>query len=371
MLNIRSDVKDSFYRYKMPKLLTKIEGRGNGIKTVIPNMSDIAKALSRPPSYPTKYFGSELGAQTKCDSNTDRYIVNGAHDAQKLQSTLDGFIQKFVLCGECLNPETVITIVGNNDLLKVCKACGQKTSIDMRHKLSSYILKNPPESFENKTKLKEEKKTKTESESELEEDNDEEQQQFDIIEPTASEMKSELQDWTVPTEESQLSANMGGLNLLKDEEGDEEEDPFEALASFVENEKPLDQQIIDKIASLGIRNDKAIAVLAQVLFNEKNILKELGVRKNLFSKLIGNEKDQKAFLGGIERLVGVTYPSLLPKIAHILKCVYDLEIVEEEVLISWGDKPSKRYVSKETSKDIREKAFPFLNWLRNAEEESD
>lgn len=34
----------------MPELLTKIEGKGNGIKTVLPNMSDVAKALSRPPT---------------------------------------------------------------------------------------------------------------------------------------------------------------------------------------------------------------------------------------------------------------------------------------------------------------------------------
>lgn len=34
----------------MPVLLTKIEGKGNGIKTVVPNMSDIARALARPPS---------------------------------------------------------------------------------------------------------------------------------------------------------------------------------------------------------------------------------------------------------------------------------------------------------------------------------
>ena len=34
----------------MPVLLTKIEGRGNGIKTVVPNMEDVARALNRPPT---------------------------------------------------------------------------------------------------------------------------------------------------------------------------------------------------------------------------------------------------------------------------------------------------------------------------------
>ncbi len=38
----------------MPKLIGKVEGRGNGIKTVVTNMADIAKALSRPPTYTIK-----------------------------------------------------------------------------------------------------------------------------------------------------------------------------------------------------------------------------------------------------------------------------------------------------------------------------
>jgi translation initiation factor 2 beta subunit (eIF-2beta)/eIF-5 len=36
----------------------------------------------------------------------DRYIVNGAFEAVRLQELLDGFIKKFVLCVECGNPET-------------------------------------------------------------------------------------------------------------------------------------------------------------------------------------------------------------------------------------------------------------------------
>ena len=48
-INIRRDVTDPFYRYKMEKLQSKIEGKGNGIKTVIVNLSSVAGSLSRPP----------------------------------------------------------------------------------------------------------------------------------------------------------------------------------------------------------------------------------------------------------------------------------------------------------------------------------
>lgn len=40
--------EDPTYRYKMPRVVAKIEGRGNGIKTVIVNMADIATAINRP-----------------------------------------------------------------------------------------------------------------------------------------------------------------------------------------------------------------------------------------------------------------------------------------------------------------------------------
>ena len=64
-------------------------------------------------SDPTKFFGCELGAQTQIDLKNERYIVNGAHDGEKLQEILDDFIQKFVLCPECENPETVLVSLQN------------------------------------------------------------------------------------------------------------------------------------------------------------------------------------------------------------------------------------------------------------------
>lgn len=41
-----------------------------------------------------KFFGIELGAQTKYDKKSGTSIVNGAHDASKLSELLESFIKK-------------------------------------------------------------------------------------------------------------------------------------------------------------------------------------------------------------------------------------------------------------------------------------
>lgn len=74
-------------------------------------------------SDPTKYFGCELGAQTTMDNKNERFIVNGAHDATRLQDMLDGFIKKFVLCPQCDNPETHLVNVTIVDLLNFLSSC--------------------------------------------------------------------------------------------------------------------------------------------------------------------------------------------------------------------------------------------------------
>ncbi|KFH04613.1 putative eukaryotic initiation factor-5, partial [Toxoplasma gondii VAND] len=89
LVNIPRDRDDPNYRYKMPKLVSKIEGRGNGIKTNIFNMGEIARALKRPPMYPTKFFGCELGAMAKFEEAEEKALVNGAHKESDLVNILD------------------------------------------------------------------------------------------------------------------------------------------------------------------------------------------------------------------------------------------------------------------------------------------
>jgi translation initiation factor 5 len=123
----------------MPAVYGKIEGRGNGIKTVIPNVSEVALSLHRAPGEVNKFFGCELGAQTTYSADTDRAVVNGAHTDAVLQSLIHRYIEVFVLCPQCGLPETDYKIK-NDCIYHKCAACGTKEMVDMSHKLCTYIL---------------------------------------------------------------------------------------------------------------------------------------------------------------------------------------------------------------------------------------
>ena len=86
--------------------------------------------------------------------------------------------------------------------------------------------------------------------------------------------------------------------------------------------------------------------------------------------MVDNVKGQKALLGAFEIIVGKEHRELLPRAGLILKEFYDADLLEEETILEWAGKVTKKHVSKEIAKQIREKVAPFVEWLKNAEEES-
>lgn len=76
--------------------------------------------------------------------------------------------------------------------------------------------------------------------------------------------------------------------------------------------------------------------------------------------MVTSEKHQKALLGGIERLVGLAYPELLPQVPKILMALYQDDILDEDVVTNWGTHVSKKYTDKEVSKKVRKASEPFL-----------
>ncbi|CCA73908.1 probable TIF5-translation initiation factor eIF5 [Serendipita indica DSM 11827] len=386
VVNIRRDVDDVFYRYRMPVMLTKVEGRGNGIKTVIPNMTDVAKALSRPPQYTTKFFGCELGAQTILDDKADRWIVNGEHSADRLRELLYVFIEKFVLCAACKNPETELIITKNENIIRDCKACGQQTNVDMRHKLTTFILKNPP-----KKKSKSRKGTDTSTKEKGEEDQSDGAQSAEDGDALAARIKSEAAElapvessaiandgWSADAEVAAVTKRTGSLNV-NDSDEEKGDDPMDQLRLWIEinRDNATSQSVEEKLVELGIKDKhRTVQVVMESLFTSKIITaKELKKFQPLLASLVSpieeKEKHQKALLGGVERLVGLTYPELTDKVPLILMELYQADLLTEEAAKQWGTHVSKKYVDRDTSKRVRKAAEPFIKWLDEAESDEE
>jgi len=403
---------------------------------------------------PTKFFGIELGAQVQMDDQLGRYIVNGAHNAEDLSKLLDRFIKKFVLCQKCGNPETDMAIDKSKQITLKCKACGHLSKADNAHKLITFILNHPPnggapEGKAGKRTKEERRREKAErahssgKSSTKNSDDDEPERadgggddsglQFTPALTVAAGQPTVVSDAPARTatpeaaakspaggddeaftvdEETLRRARENELNSLNENvrralsiddaakaAEKKEADMYDEFAAYLTNNKPTVDGVKQQIRFLD--DEKAMAVLAQVLFNE-SVLEQLKQHKDLLTKVVANEKAQKGLLGGLERLVGLTHPNLMNKMPHILKvrarsaqagragCVqkpdgagclanvcpspfqwcYDNDVLEEEVILAWGKKPSKKYLDKETAAAVRKHAQPILDWLETAEEES-
>jgi translation initiation factor 5 len=389
VVNIRRDVDDKYYRYRMPLLQTKIEGRGNGIKTVVPNMSDIARALSRPPTYPTKFFGFELGAQTTLDEKNDRYIINGAHQADQLRTLLDDFIDKFVLCGDCKNPETELKVPKDGSkIIRDCKACGKRSPVNMAHKLTTYISKNPPPKKVKGAKGAGKSAGQSVQEGDGGGSDDEltakinaEAASIPTAEQHAKSSAGDNEGWSVDTSEAAVKARVkaleGGLQSVSlgddDDEDEGADSPYNQYGLWLlENHEASAADVYKKAQELGIeKKHKAVQVLVQGLFTA-NAEKEVTKYAPVLAKMITSEKHQKSLLGGVERLAGVQEPTLIPTgVPKLLMALYQIDVLDEEVVKDWGGKVSKKYVDKETSKKVRKSAKPFLDWLEEEDESDD
>ncbi|XP_018782811.1 PREDICTED: eukaryotic translation initiation factor 5 [Bactrocera latifrons] len=406
-VNVNRNVTDIFYRYKMPRLQAKVEGKGNGIKTVIVNMAEVARAIGRPATYPTKYFGCELGAQTQFDYKNERFIVNGSHDASKLQDLLDGFIRKFVLCPECDNPETDLTVSAKNQTIsQACKACGFHGLLKVNHKVNTFILKNPPtvnpaaqgsSLTEGKRSKRGQKKNgengvdgdKGASNSGGESDggsgNQASQTEAEISAAIPEKNGDDDDDdanWSVDVSKEAIRARLQdltdgakGMTISDDYDKTEKEriDIFYELVKKKRNAGELDSVAVHKELMIEAERldivHKATLVLAELLFSD-NITQEVRKNRNLLLRFThNNPKAQRYLIGGLEQIIALHAAKLMPKVAGIFKLFYDSDILEEKSILEWSQKVSKKYVSKDLATEIHEKVKPFIQWLKEAEEE--
>ena len=117
---------DPFYRYKMPSINTHIENKKGGT-TIIDNIDDIAKKIKRSPGEIQKFFTKTLSCNVRYNREKG-IVIDAKKESAELQNVLTEYINKFVLCPQCKNPETTMKTNKKRTTL-TCGACGKTSDI--------------------------------------------------------------------------------------------------------------------------------------------------------------------------------------------------------------------------------------------------
>ena len=413
--------EDPAYRYKMPPIVGKQEGRGNGKKTVLVNASDLGKSLKRPGEYITKYCSVELGVISTYDAEQGSGCINGHHETADLQKNVFKFIEQWVLCPKCKLPETSMEVTKKKEIMFDCKACGHHCSADQMHKLATYIVNNPPDAKgtgvvqstaggkktkadrqaekaakqkekEDAEKAKADKKAAKAAKAEggaaggggADDDDDDDNEAAGGGDDDDDDDDG---DWGVDTSAEAVAARQKSAEstfervekttkALDDTSIDDEKDAIQKEVVDAVNSGEAVAEVTKKLMGVvkthGLSCDDVFGfIFAGVL--DENAVKQIDDLKKLFAKLLAASPDgaktQKHVLGFFETLVGEPphTGALLKKAPKVLQKLYDVDLLEEEAILKWHQKGSKRKVGRA----VREAVQPFITWLEEADEDSD
>lgn len=343
MLNIPSYIEDPSYRYTMPALFTKVEGRGNGIRTKLLNLTEVAKHLRVPVEYPLRYFGGEFCTQTENKREKNgalKIMINGNFSSKQLQDVLDRFIEKFVLCPRCHYPEIDIQVTKKGTLASDCVACGANCQLDLTHKLSSYIVKHPPP-------ITREQRSKREA-------NDKRQEEAKV--PTRSKRHSAgVEEHVITVDSSEVLESIQALSEMRQS-----------------SSKELSNVIRGLSLTKGLSPTLRIYSVLTALFETKLVqqLKDRKMLKLLKAQVEGQEEAALLALCAIY----VPMTEMHRYLPTAFKFLFDGEVFTEKFLHSWNNAEyifdvKNSLFDAEKLSTLKGLIQSFLDWLEEAEEE--
>lgn len=385
-------VEDPSYRYKMPSVFGKIEGRGNGIKTVIANITDLALALHRHPSEVNKFFGCEIGAQTTYNEADDKAIVNGAHGDPELQNCVHKYIEKFVLCPNCGLPETTYKI-SNGCIWHRCAACGAKEMVDMNHKLCTYILAQEKKMKKEKAKAaKKEGKDKPDGEKEKSEKKDKKKKKSKEKEKGSDDekKKKKKKDKKKKKEkkdkgsDEDLAEGMDDLSVGSDAVDDQgatnlaivgvqrfmKENPDASAGEVAED-------VVNQQMASALKSHDKIHIFLRAVIASQDDFKNKAIENN--AEIIGKITQKNPIMERhlISAAEGLCSGSILePKYFPVmLKQLFDEDVLAEMVILEWAFDGRTEYTLDSVDEDMRStlraKAEPVVAWLQEDSDSDD
>jgi translation initiation factor 5 len=348
-VSIPRSIQDPFYRYQMPIFKIQVTGKHQGRETVILNLKEVAKALERDTLYIMKFFNTEFQSRFVCDDKSSSYQIHGSYDVEQLSVVLDRFIEKYVLCGspECKLPETNLEINGSK-LRMTCRACGKTSAISNDHKLTNFIFKNVRPGVTIK----------------------------DQVEDTLTVVDQQAIVWSVPTDRESVEnrkLEAGSSNAKKTTETGTQniQQQLLQLKDLIKTEPDLTVFIaaVQKFQKQFTLNDQLLVMNLFMVLYDTNILYQIKPFSKYLESFVCDDKDQKAVLLQIEKLCSLD-KNLIDNICHILWGFYDEDILEEDTILHWAKVVNPK-LNPKVSRAVRVNAKPFLQWLLDAEVESD
>jgi translation initiation factor 5 len=360
-LNVDPTSKDQFYRYKMPAVRTKVEGNGNGIKTVIPNVREICTKLERPVEYLMKFFGTELGAQSMMQKREDKWLVMGAFPTDRIQEKVYDFITRFVLCKSCRNPETNINI-DKKDIILVCRACSKTSVVSPAEKLHKYILQH------HEDMLKQEKAArKKHNDPNAEETPDD---------GTGAGATGATKAVDVEQEEAEIDRKTRKATAADTlDTTDTRENPVVVLKKLIDGGASLELttgRIFDIKTDYGMRETDIVRLLFRAVFAETAPTKFFAtLLKNieLFKRFVDKKDAVAVLIRETELLVFKDAAAMTYKFPIILRVYFDHSIVDEQNILDWHANIKKsKDIKPDFAAKLRTQSQPLIDWLRASDD---
>mmetsp|Transcript_26203 Transcript_26203/g.37564 ORF Transcript_26203/g.37564 Transcript_26203/m.37564 type:complete len:408 (+) Transcript_26203:434-1657(+) len=391
-------IDDPAYRYKMPTVFGKIEGRGNGIKTVIPNITDVGLSLHRSPAEVNKFFGCELGAQSSYSTDTDRAVVNGAHTDAVLQQLMHKYIELFVLCPNCRLPETQYKIK-SDCIWHKCAACGAKDMVDMQHKLCTFILAQDKKAKQEAKKSdKKDKKDRKENGKDEQDDGGKKNKKMEKDPEHKEKKKKDKKE-----KKEKKSKKQEGLNT-NDVDGlvDDTEDLSLEDSPGLDDAGVMDAAVVATVKFLDHNSDASVKDIVEFVVNQqmassllskdkihiyvRSVLKPEDITPEFFKKKAINQYIpviraitnnsvimERHLIGALESLCSNIDNT--KAFALLIKELYEQDALEEDTIIEWAAEGRTEYtldeIDEESRAALRAEAEPIVAWLQDDDDDSD
>ncbi|CCW60492.1 unnamed protein product, partial [Phytomonas sp. EM1] len=375
MIAVNPDKRDDiYYRYKMPAVITKVEGSGNGIKTVIPNIHDICLAMNRPEKVLMKFLQFELGAQLYVSEKDDKYLLMGSHSAERMQDNIDDFIRKFVLCKHCGNPETAVALESSrkdpSDISMVCGACGKRSTIEPHRVLT--VMRQHYKKFPELSKAA---KGAAEARKKTDQTSTDAAEAASVANPVVSSPIHRKETRTF--EKSELKDNRENVTDVL----------ARVFKECGENKGLLIERVVRLMSEYNVKETQipAFILLMMASYHSEDLLSTLKRysfllrRFNTVPELFSSQethdekgltelrnreaKIQKMFIKQCQITCAQNYNA--DKLAVMLFLLYIEGVVKDTSIKAWATskKESKQVVSPELDLEMKQKVMPILEWL--------